>query len=97
VSLLRRTPAELAALERAKARLDRLDFYPRKVDIRHVQDPHVAYVDLVRVEVEPVQSRLGPPQRGQLGRRAPQRAHPLSSSRTRRWAASSSSPRRGAT
>jgi hypothetical protein len=44
VSPLRRTPAELAVLERAKARLDRLDFYPRKVDIRHVRILHVPWL-----------------------------------------------------
>jgi hypothetical protein len=44
VSLLRRTPAELAALRRAKARLDRLDFYPRPVDIRYVRIVHVPWL-----------------------------------------------------
>jgi hypothetical protein len=44
VSLLRRTAAELAALHRAKARLDGLDFYPRKVDIRHVRILHVPWL-----------------------------------------------------
>jgi hypothetical protein len=44
VSPLRRTPAELSALERAKARLDRLDFYPRPVDIRRVRILHVPWL-----------------------------------------------------
>lgn len=32
-----RTPEESAAIERAKARLDRLDYYPRPVDIARVR------------------------------------------------------------
>ena len=32
-----RTPAERAAIARAKARLDRLDLYPRPVDVRRVR------------------------------------------------------------
>jgi len=34
---MRRRPDERAAIARAKARLDRLDLYPRPVDIRHVR------------------------------------------------------------
>jgi hypothetical protein len=34
---VRRTPEEIAALGRAKARLDRLDFYPRPVRIGRVR------------------------------------------------------------
>ena len=41
---LRRTPAELAALRRAKARLDTLDFYPRPVDIDRVRILHVPWL-----------------------------------------------------
>ena len=44
MSLLRRAPAELAALRRAKGRLDRLDFYPREVYIRHVRILHVPWL-----------------------------------------------------
>jgi hypothetical protein len=32
-----RTPQETAAIARAKARLDRLDYYPRPVDVRRVR------------------------------------------------------------
>jgi hypothetical protein len=39
--VLRRTPEERQALQRAKARLDRLDFHPRPVDIRRVRILHV--------------------------------------------------------
>jgi hypothetical protein len=38
---LRRTAEEVAALERAKATLDTLDFYPRKVKIDHVRIIHI--------------------------------------------------------
>ena len=38
---MRRTPEELAALHRAKATLDALDFYPEPVDIRYVRILHV--------------------------------------------------------
>ena len=38
---LRKTPEERQALERAKATLDTLDFYPRKVKIDHVRILHV--------------------------------------------------------
>jgi hypothetical protein len=41
---LRRTPQELAALERAKAHLDRLGFYPEPVDIRRVRILHVPWL-----------------------------------------------------
>ena len=36
-----RTEVERTAVARAKARLDRLDFYPRPVDARHVRILHV--------------------------------------------------------
>jgi hypothetical protein len=39
-----RSPEEQAALARAKARLDRLDFHPRPVDIRHVRILHVPWL-----------------------------------------------------
>lgn len=39
-----RTAAERAAIARAKARLDRLDFYPRPVDVRHVRILHVPWL-----------------------------------------------------
>ena len=35
------TPAERAAIARAKARLDRLSLYPRRVDVRRVRILHV--------------------------------------------------------
>src|SRR5919202_5985542 len=41
---LRRTPAELAALRRAKARLDRLDFYPQPVRIGRVRILHMPWL-----------------------------------------------------
>jgi hypothetical protein len=41
---LRRTPAELAALRRAKARLDRLDLHPRPVHIGRVRVLHVPWL-----------------------------------------------------
>ncbi len=41
---LRRTPEELAALRRAKATLDRFDFYPEPVDISHVRIVHVPWL-----------------------------------------------------
>jgi hypothetical protein len=41
---LRRTRAELAALQRAKATLDGFDFYPRKVDIGRVRIVHVPWL-----------------------------------------------------
>ena len=37
----RRTAEEVAALERAKATLDTLDFYPRKVDLKRVRIIHI--------------------------------------------------------
>ena len=39
-----RTPAERAALARAKARLDRLDFYPRPVRMERVRIFHVPWL-----------------------------------------------------
>jgi hypothetical protein len=39
--ILRRTPEELAALQRAKATLDTLGFYPTPVSIRYVRILHV--------------------------------------------------------
>ena len=41
---MRRTPEEIAAIKRAKARLDRLDFYPRPVRIAHVRILHVPWL-----------------------------------------------------
>jgi len=41
---VRRTPEEIAAIKRAKARLDRLDFYPRPVRIAHVRILHVPWL-----------------------------------------------------
>ena len=38
------TPEEIAALTRAKERLDRLDFYPRPVRIDHVRILHVPWL-----------------------------------------------------
>ncbi len=35
-----RTPLETSAIARAKDRLDRLDFYPRPVDVRRVRIAH---------------------------------------------------------
>jgi len=40
----RRTPEERAALAHAKARIDRLDFYPRPVDIRRVRILHAPWL-----------------------------------------------------
>ena len=42
--MLRPTPDELAALQRAKARLDRLDFHPRPVRIACVRILHVPWL-----------------------------------------------------
>jgi hypothetical protein len=42
--VLRRTPQELASLQRAKARLDRLDFHPRPVRIGLVRILHVPWL-----------------------------------------------------
>jgi hypothetical protein len=39
-----RTPEECAAIARAKARLDRLDFYPRPVDVRRVRILHAPWL-----------------------------------------------------
>jgi hypothetical protein len=44
MSLLRRSPEERAALKRAKATLDRFDFYPRPVNIAHVRILHVPWL-----------------------------------------------------
>jgi hypothetical protein len=44
VSLLRRSAQERAALERAKATLDQLDFYPRPVNIDRVRILHVPWL-----------------------------------------------------
>jgi hypothetical protein len=41
---VRRTPAELRALQRAKATLDGLGFYPRLVNIDHVRILHVSWL-----------------------------------------------------
>jgi hypothetical protein len=41
---MRRSPEEIEALRRAKARLDRLDFYPRPVRIRRVRILHVPWL-----------------------------------------------------
>ena len=41
---IRRTPAERAALLRAKARLDRLDLYPRPVELRRVRILHTPWL-----------------------------------------------------
>ena len=41
---LRRTPEELAALERAKAVLDTLGFYPEPVDLRRVRILHAPWL-----------------------------------------------------
>jgi hypothetical protein len=41
---VRRTADERAALQRAKARLDRLDFHPRPVDTRRVRILHVPWL-----------------------------------------------------
>ncbi len=40
---MRRSPEEIAAILRARARLDRLDFYPRRVRIGHVRILHVPW------------------------------------------------------
>lgn len=40
----RRSPEETAALHRAKARLDLLDFYPVPVRVQHVRILHVAWL-----------------------------------------------------
>jgi hypothetical protein len=42
--MLRRSPEERAVLERAKERLDRLDFHPRPVRIAHVRILQVAWL-----------------------------------------------------
>jgi hypothetical protein len=42
--VLRRSEQEAAALRRAKARLDRLDFHPRPVRIARVRILHVAWL-----------------------------------------------------
>ena len=39
-----RTPAECAAIRRAKARLDRLAFYPQPVSVRHVRILHTPWL-----------------------------------------------------
>lgn len=39
-----RTPLESAAIARAKARIDRLDFYPRPVDVRRVRIAHAPWL-----------------------------------------------------
>jgi hypothetical protein len=39
-----RTPAERAALARAKARIDRLRYYPRPVDVRRVRILHAPWL-----------------------------------------------------
>ena len=44
MTALRRSPAELAALRRAKAVLDGLDFYPRPVRIDRVRILHVPWL-----------------------------------------------------
>jgi hypothetical protein len=41
---VRRGAEERAMLARAKARLDRLDFHPRPVDVRHVRILHVPWL-----------------------------------------------------
>jgi hypothetical protein len=41
---LRRSAEERAAIARAKARLDRLDWYPRPVDVRRVRVLHVPWL-----------------------------------------------------
>ena len=41
---MRRSPGEIAAIKRAKQRLDRLAFYPRPVDIGHVRILHVPWL-----------------------------------------------------
>jgi hypothetical protein len=41
---MRRSPEEIAALLRAKARLDRLDFYPHPVRLDHVRILHVPWL-----------------------------------------------------
>ena len=41
---MRRSAEERAAIARAKARLDRLDWYPRPVDVRRVRVLHVPWL-----------------------------------------------------
>ena len=41
---MRRSPAEIAALTRAKQRLDRLDFHPTPVSLDHVRILHVPWL-----------------------------------------------------
>ena len=41
---MRRSPEEIAAILRAKARLDRLDFHPQPVRIGHVRILHVPWL-----------------------------------------------------
>jgi len=41
---VRRSPEEIAAILRAKARLDRLDFHPQPVRIGHVRILHVPWL-----------------------------------------------------
>ena len=41
---LKRTPQELAALQRAKATLDEFDLYPKQVDITYVRILHVPWL-----------------------------------------------------
>ena len=41
---MRRSPEEIAAIKRAERRLDRLDFYPRPVNIGHVRILHVPWL-----------------------------------------------------
>ena len=41
---MRRSPEEIAALKRAKQRLDRLDFHPRPVRLDHVRILHVPWL-----------------------------------------------------
>jgi hypothetical protein len=44
MSLLERSPEEREALERAKATLDQLGFYPKPVNIDHVRILHVPWL-----------------------------------------------------
>ncbi len=39
-----RTPEEIAAIARAKARIDQLDFYPRPVDVRRLRIHHTPWL-----------------------------------------------------
>jgi hypothetical protein len=41
---MRRSPEEIEKIKRAKARLDRLDFYPEPVRIAHVRILHVPWL-----------------------------------------------------